>query len=136
MNRLARGVAQLLEERPGDADQIHVSGIGAAEFEQSRAQRIGACFRMLFDVLAPRQRLKQAVRGADIDAGRHRDLGYRGRTADGAKMLEDIEHLGDRLDCRAFQFSTNGANHSGLRSSQFTNDVGSTYTGFSITANG
>ena len=34
-----------------------------------------------------------------------------------AKVLENIEHLGDRLDCRAFQFATNGANHSGLRSS-------------------
>ena len=117
MNRLASGVAQLLEERPGNADQIHVSGIGAAEFEQSRAQRIGAGFRILLDVLALRQRLKQAMRRADIDAGRHRDLGYRGRPADGAKVLENIEHLGDRLDCRAFQFATNGANHSGLRSS-------------------
>ena len=45
MNRLARRVAQLLDEGPGNADQVHISGIGAAEFEQSRPQRIGAGFR-------------------------------------------------------------------------------------------
>ena len=117
MNRLARRVAQLFDERPGNADQIHISGIGAAEFEQSRPERIGARFPVLLDVMAARQRLQQAMRRAHIDAGHHCDLGYRGRPADGAKVLENIEHLGDRLDCRAFRLGTSGTSHSGLRSS-------------------
>ena len=126
MYRLARRVPQLLDEGPGYADEVHISGVGAAELEQPRPQRIGAGFVVLLEVMAARQRLKQAMCRAYVDAGGHGDLGYRSRPADGPKVLENIEHLGDCLDCRAFLFATNGANHLPAFDPQFTNDVGST----------
>ena len=69
MHRLLGGVAELLKRRFGKPQHVDAVHHPAGQFEQLEGQPVTAARLVLFHIAELRQRSKQAVNGAFVQAG-------------------------------------------------------------------